>query len=370
MDGSRLQMNRYKGRFEKKSVLIIGASGGLGESYSEAFLKEGARVLLTSRSEEKNKKLITRLKGDVTTAQVDITNKESLEELVEIVKKWTPKIDIIINATGYDVRKSLETHRFEEIYESLDTNLLGAILVTKIFLPLMKNAPESTIVHMGGFVDGHLAFPYYSVDVASRAGIFSFIESMNRELYQEGSSIHLTYFCPNAADTKSEQPYHGIWKEMGVSISTREEVTEKLLKVIERKQKVYMMGGFLTCFFAKLNTVFPQVAEVVLLNKYSRILKKHLSILSNKEPANHKNKKKIKTIAIYLIVASFIIYGMIIGVPFLKLSLKMKAIVMGGMIAASEIMFWIGSILLGREVLANYKKLLNPMGWICCKKNA
>ena len=79
----------------------------------------------------------------------------------------------------------MSAHSLEDIEQTLLINLSGAILISKIFLPLLANEKGATIVHSGGFADGRLAFPYYSVDVASRAGIFSFIESMNRELKQE-----------------------------------------------------------------------------------------------------------------------------------------------------------------------------------------
>ena len=131
-------------------------------------------------------------------------------------------------------------------------------------------------MHSGGFADGRLAFPYYSVDVASRAGIFSFIESMNRELKQERKKVYLTYFCPNAADTPSEKPYHPVWKEMGIKISTTDEVCLALLKGIKSHQRVILMGRGAS-LFAKLNLLSSRLADFLLLDKYSRILKKHFS---------------------------------------------------------------------------------------------
>jgi short-subunit dehydrogenase len=262
-------------RFKEKAVVIIGASGGLGESYARAFSGEGARLLLAGRNKEKLLKLADRLTGEVKVSEVDIADAESVKMLADFAQSWAEEIDIIINAAGYDVRKSLENHEIEEIKKSLDTNLLGAILVTKAFLPIMKEKEESTIVHMGGFADGHLAFPYYSIDVATRAGIFSFIESMNRELYQEGSRVSLTYFCPNAADTKAERPYHNVWKEIGVSISSTEQVASELLKAVDSRKSVYLMGGLPTRFFAKLNALFPKLTDALLLRKYGKILRKH-----------------------------------------------------------------------------------------------
>lgn len=131
---------------------------------------------------------------------IDVQSPDSIADFAKNVQKDFNHIDYVINAIGYDVRKELFEHTKEDIQNSIDINLTGSIYISSYFIPLLKEQSESTIVHMGGFVDGALAFPYYSVDVAIRAGLYSFCESMNRELKQEGHKYHITYFCPSPAD--------------------------------------------------------------------------------------------------------------------------------------------------------------------------
>ncbi|WP_026396306.1 hypothetical protein [Acetobacterium malicum] len=88
----------------------------------------------------------------------------------------------------------------------------------------MRNEKGSTIVNIGGFADGRMAFPYYSVDVATRAGVFSFIKAINRELEIEGHATRVTYFCPSPADTEAEKPFHVLWKKIGITIVPVEKV--------------------------------------------------------------------------------------------------------------------------------------------------
>jgi len=263
-------------RFEGKSVMIIGASGGLGSGFAKAFGEEGAKLLLIGRNEEKLKKVADEIDGDATIATVDIRDSESMENLKSFAVNWSDNIDIVVNVSGCDVRKSLDNHSYEEIKETLDINLLGAILTTKTFLPFMRRQKGSTIVHIGGFADGRMAFPYYSVDVASRAGVFSFIEAINRELKSEGNETRLTYFCPSPADTDAERPFHPLWRKMGISILPVEKVAETLLRTIEKNMTVSIMGGFATVLFAKLNAILPKVADVLLMNKYGKMLKEFL----------------------------------------------------------------------------------------------
>lgn len=261
--------------FYGRNVIIIGATGGLGKAYTEMFLKEGANVYLGVRC---TKNLLNQYHDDehVKIGHIDIQEPETIENFINHVKKDWGYVDYVINATGFDVRKELLKHSNEDIQNSININLTGAVYITRYFLTLLKVEKESAIVHMGGFVDGGLAFPYYSVDVATRSGLFSFCESMNRELKQEGRKCHLTYFCPNPANTQAEIPYHPIWKEMKTKISSVEEVAEALKRALIKRKEVSIMGGALESGFSKLNHISVQLSNWLLMNTYSRILKKYL----------------------------------------------------------------------------------------------
>jgi short-subunit dehydrogenase len=310
-------------------------------------------------TKKKLQKTAQSLAGETSIAQVDITNAESIENLSYHASRWSKNIDVVVNATGFDVRKSLADHQLEEINRSVNLNLMGAILISKAFLPFMKENKDSTIVHMGGFADGRLAFPYYSVDVATRSGLYSFVESMNRELRQEGSEARLTYFCPNSADTAAERPYHSVWREMGVAISPTEQVAAELLKAIERKQNAYLMGGSAVRFFAKLNGLFPKVADIVMLNKYSRILKKYFGSTNSEIITETKQKKiKFQKIALGMVITSFLLYVILPIVSFLPISVPLKLILTSLMMGSSEVLFWSGGVMYGKDLLTKkFKKI-------------
>lgn len=354
-----------------KTVVIIGASGGLGSGFAKAFADKGARLLLAGRNEEKLRNAAAQIKGDITMTSVDVTKEESIIRFSEFAKEWSGKIDIIVNASGHDVRKSLEDHAFEEIHNALDVNLLGTILVTKAFLPIMKDNEHSMIVHIGGFADGRLAFPYYSVDAASRAGMFTFIEATNRELELEGSKSKVGYFCPSPAETDAERPFHPLWREMGIKILSVENVSEALLKAIEKRKSVSIMGGAATVFFAKLNSIMPGLADGLMMKTYGKMLKAFLygkADDSNQEP-KRKNSSLLNKIAVILVVLSFVLYGLIFVVPFLPLTIAQKAMIVPVLVAAGEATWWIGVAIVGKQVVTKYRKYLNPCNWFSCRKN-
>ena len=127
---------------------------------------------------------------------------------------------------------------------------------------------KGTILHIGGFGDGRLAFPYYSVDAAACSGLFTFIESVNREI--NNKNIKVIYFCPSPADTKSERPYHKLWKDMGVKIESPEKVAEKILRTIIKQKQTYIMGGIVNAIGIKINNISKNLAEFLFLKDYSK----------------------------------------------------------------------------------------------------
>jgi short-subunit dehydrogenase len=249
------------------TVLVIGATGGLGKAFTEALVKHGNTVLIAGRDRTKLAQ-IQATTGIAQFFEVDMQNTISITQLMASVLKEYPQLDVVVNVSGYDVRKPFADHTLEDVTRSLDINLKGAIWLSYTALAEMK---RGTIIHVGGFADGYLALPFYSADVASRAGLRGFIDSMNREL--RGGTVRLVYFCPSPADTEAERPFHALWKQLGSQIVSAEDVAQELLKVIKSPKTVYVMGGWLTRFFAKLNGLFPKLANVLLLNRYERVMK-------------------------------------------------------------------------------------------------
>src|SRR5512139_512726 len=121
-----------KQTFHDKSVLIVGATGGLGGVAALAFSSAGARLILAGRDTEKLQQLRRQFSAPVF--QVDIANPESVAALTNS----TPRVDIVVNLTGADVRKPLGTHSIEEIQRLIAVNLAGSIYLTRAFLPQMK----------------------------------------------------------------------------------------------------------------------------------------------------------------------------------------------------------------------------------------
>lgn len=255
-------------------VVVVGASGGLGSAIAKAFSAKDTQVLLAGRTRQPLEILAAQIGHSASIFTADITDIDSLDALRQHCLTVYGHVDVVVNATGYDVRKPFSQHELTEVNQLIDVNLLGAILLTRAFLPLLTAQNAGTIIHLGGFADGRLAFPYYSVDVATRAGLRTFLESINRELSDTG--VRTIYFSPTTADTAAEHPYQDLWREIGVSMVSPETVAQSLLRTLERRQPVYIMGRG-SRLLSGLNAICPQLADRLLLNRYDVILKRYLA---------------------------------------------------------------------------------------------
>ena len=262
-----------KYKLKNKVVVIVGATGGLGKAYAEAFSNEEALLVLAARNKLELEGQTIEPKLPSSIHYVDLTDPESLVSLCQRTVKTYERVDVVVNATGFDVRKFLPSHTMEEIRKPMDINLMGAIILTHAFLPQMLKQGNGTIVHPGGFADGRMAFPYSSFDVATRAGLYSFVEAVNREI--NGSGVQMMYFSPTVADTDAERPYIPMWQELGMKAVSPHVVVQDLIKAVKKKKRVHIMGGISTVLGAKLNGLWPGQVSIPFTKYYSKILKKY-----------------------------------------------------------------------------------------------
>ena len=114
--------------FENKKVVIIGGNGGLGQAYVEMFQKEGAITYVGARNLDKIPASYTGFKG-----YIDINYYQSIEAFVSEVKRQFESVDYVINATGYDVRKSLDAHTEYDIENCININLFKLLCYGWLF---------------------------------------------------------------------------------------------------------------------------------------------------------------------------------------------------------------------------------------------
>lgn len=349
-------MNHF---FQNKTVMVIGATGGLGRAFTREFARQGAKIILVARNA--NALETAAREWNAPAFVVNLQDAASIVQLRESVQAQLQTVDVIVNAAGADVRKLFVEHTAGEIETMLDLNLKSAMVLTQTLLPILS--PRGMMVHLGGFADGHLALPYYSADVAARAGLAAFIQALNRELKLSGSEQRVLYFSPLPADTAAERPYHALWEKLGTPIVAPERVALELMHAIEQRKTMHIMGGMTTRLFAKINSIAPRLADAIALDAYGKTMQNYFS----GAPVPEKNASAGWTtyLGIALVVLSFALYGALALLPFLPLALQEKAVAGGAFVVVSEIAFWMGGAMLGKELVTRFRRYLDPRTW--CK---
>ena len=133
-----------------ETVLVTGATGGLGEAASLAMVGLGAKVLAVGRSQAKLDALTQRAGGQVSPIQADLSSMAEIRHLAKSVIDEQPRLDVLVNNVGVLLNERTETA--EGIETSLATNLAGHFLLTNLLIPkLIASAPSRIInVSSGG----------------------------------------------------------------------------------------------------------------------------------------------------------------------------------------------------------------------------
>jgi 3-oxoacyl-[acyl-carrier protein] reductase len=189
-------------RFQSKNIFITGASRGIGLALAKKFAKEGANVLMTSRSEEKLRSeavSIIEAGGKAWFHTMDVANDESVTETTTLALKEFGQIHVLINNAaiahqGYFLRSKPSIARIE-----METNYFGLLRVSRAILPSMVDKGEGSLVVVSS-VTGRVPYPTQSTYSASKAALIAFSEALRGEVKSCGIKVILV--LPGVTDTE------------------------------------------------------------------------------------------------------------------------------------------------------------------------
>ncbi len=170
-----------------KTVLITGASSGIGRATALYFQKRGWNVAATMRSPEQ---VISKEAGRANSLtnldrlaflKLDVTDSDSIKAAVaEAIEKFGA-IDVLVNNAGYGMLGAFETSTPEQIQRQFNTNVFGLMETTRAVLPHFRDRQSGVIVNVAS-VGGRVAFPLYSLYHSTKWAVEGFSESLQHEL--------------------------------------------------------------------------------------------------------------------------------------------------------------------------------------------
>ena len=190
-------------RFAKKTVLVTGATSGIGRAIAVAFAKDRANVILVGRNEKRGKEVLDSIStypGIHSFYSCDITDENAVLSLKEKLENEDISIDILVNNAGIFITQDLESIQYKDWVRSFETNVDGAMLMTRAFIhDLKKNkgciVNNASISGLDIFTSGTKNYMYG----ASKSALvkFSKLCALNY-----APDVRVNVVCPGIVDTE------------------------------------------------------------------------------------------------------------------------------------------------------------------------
>ncbi|PGU39522.1 short-chain dehydrogenase [Bacillus cereus] len=220
----------------KKIAVITGASSGFGLLTTLELAKKDYLVIATMRNLEKQVDLLSQatklnLQQNIKIQQLDVTDQSSIHNF-ELFLKDINRIDLLINNAGYANGGFVEEIRVEEYRKQFETNLFGAISITQLVLPYMREQKSGKIINISS-ISGQVGFPGLSPYVSSKYALEGWSESLRLEVKPFGIDVALIE--PGSYNTN-------IW-EVGKQLATNQSDTSSPYKEYMDKIQKHINSG-------------------------------------------------------------------------------------------------------------------------------
>ncbi|WP_295619227.1 SDR family oxidoreductase [Chamaesiphon sp. GL140_3_metabinner_50] len=164
-----------------KTVLITGASTGIGRATAQLFQQQGWNVVATMRSPKKSPELSDL--PNVLCLPLDVTKSDTIQAAIDRAISEFGTIDVLINNAGYALIGAFEACDMADIRGQFETNVFGLMEVTRAILPHFRLRQQGILVNVAS-IGGRIAFPIYSPYHATKWAVDGFSESLQYELRQ------------------------------------------------------------------------------------------------------------------------------------------------------------------------------------------
>ncbi|MEM7243297.1 MAG: SDR family oxidoreductase [Pseudomonadota bacterium] len=189
-----------------KTALITGARGGIGRAIAARFIAEGATVYAADLTEHGS--LDAHDDDGSIFVKLDVTQEADAKAAMDRVEAEVGKLDILVNAAGIEIEKTIEETSLDEWNKSFAVNVTGTFLASKFALPLMRKTAASghsaSIINFGSY-DGFIADPGLAAYCATKGAVHALTRAMACDHGPEG--IRVNAICPGYVDTPMLQSF-------------------------------------------------------------------------------------------------------------------------------------------------------------------
>lgn len=186
---------------EGKVAVVTGGRGGIGRAISQRFVQEGAKVYRCDLSDPE-----TAIEDGIIDTVLDVTSETDCADLGARIEDQFGKLDIVVNAAGIEIEKTIEETSLAEWNRIFAVNVTGTFLVSRSLLPLIRKAGGGSIVNFGSY-DGFIADPSLAAYCATKGAVHALTKAMACDCGPD--NIRVNAVCPGFIDTPMLQSFFG-----------------------------------------------------------------------------------------------------------------------------------------------------------------
>jgi NAD(P)-dependent dehydrogenase (short-subunit alcohol dehydrogenase family) len=186
-----------------KVWFITGTSKGFGRIWAQAALERGDQVVATARERDTLAPLAEAHGDAVLTLALDVTDKAGVDAAIAAGRERFGRLDVVVNNAGYGLFGAIEEVSEEQARAQIETNLFGALWVTKAALPILREQGSGHIIQVSS-IGGVQAFPTIGLYHASKWGLEAFSQSLAGEV--AGFGVKVTIVEPTGYSTDWSGP--------------------------------------------------------------------------------------------------------------------------------------------------------------------
>lgn len=249
---------------EGKTVVITGASSGLGEHIAYKCAENKARLFLLARNEDRLNRVAHRIREeygvDCTIMAMDVSDLRKIPAIFETIFEEVEAVDVLINNAGYGLFAEAENLQVTDLERMFSINVLGLISCTKAVIPSMRERQFGHIINIASQA-GKLATPKSSAYAATKHAVLGFTNSLRMEMSRFG--VYVTAVNPGPIRTEFFQHTdpEGVYiKSLGRVVLEPEKVARKIVQVIFTKKREINLPWWMN-WTSILHALMPDTVE-------------------------------------------------------------------------------------------------------------
>lgn len=249
------------------TILITGASGGIGGAIARQLAQRGASLILVNRDGDKLEAFAAELRaagGKITTLVGDLATPGEPARLVQEALDQAGAIDILINCAGVQNFGFFAQEAAADTAMLFHINTIAPIALANAVLPHMLENKKGQIVNVGS-IFGSIGFPCFASYSASKFALRGFSEALRREL--AGSGVGVTYVAPRFTRTAfNRSAVTRMANALKMNQDEPESVAASVIATIERDGRERYLG-WPEKLFVRINSILPRVVDPSLIKQ-------------------------------------------------------------------------------------------------------